>query len=76
MIHWQNIAVALILVPTGIFIGLRVWSRVQSLVRSEAADESSCAGGGCAACGSAPAIAKPLSPIARKGQRSTLKPID
>ena len=76
MNHWQNIVVALILVSTGIYIGRRVLSRVQSLVPSEAADESSCAGGGCAGCGSAPAMAKPRSPTTRKGQRSTLKPID
>jgi hypothetical protein len=77
MIHWQNIAVALILVSTGIYIGRRVWSRVQSLVRTEASDESPCAGGGCAGCGSPAAMNKlPRSPIASKGNRSTLKLID
>ncbi|GEM_PF-4943429 len=52
MINWQNIVVALILVATGIYIGRRVWSRVRSLVRTKASDESSCGGGGCAGCGS------------------------
>jgi hypothetical protein len=73
MIHWQNIVVALILVSTGIYIGGRVWSRIRSLVRTEAANESSCAGGGCAGCGS-PAAMDQLtrSPITRKGKRLTL----
>jgi hypothetical protein len=52
MIHWQNIVVALILVLTSIYIARRVWSRVQSLVRAKASDDSSCGGGGCAGCGS------------------------
>ena len=77
MFHWQNIVVALILVSTGIYIGRRVWSRVRSLVRTDASDEVSCAGGGCAGCGSPAATAKlPRSPIASQGQRSTLKLID
>jgi len=76
MFHWQNIVVALILVSTGIYIGRRVWSRVQSLVRTDASDES-CGGGGCAGCGSPTPMAKlPRSPIASKGNRSTLKLID
>ena len=50
MIHWQNIVVALILIATGIYIGRRVWSRVHSLVRANASDES-CGGRGCAGCG-------------------------
>ncbi len=77
MLHWQNIAVALILVSTGIYLGRRLWSRVQSLVRTEASDESSCTGGGCAGCGSPAAMDNlPGSPITRKGRGSTFKPID
>jgi aspartate--ammonia ligase len=57
-----------------VYIGRRVWSRVQSLVRTEASDESSCGGGGCAGCGSPTATAKlPRSPIASKGKRSTFR---
>jgi hypothetical protein len=52
MIDWQNIVVALILVSTGIYIGRRGWSRVRSMVRTETMNKSSCAGGGCAGCGS------------------------
>jgi hypothetical protein len=76
MFHWQNIVVALILIATGIYITRRVWSRLQSLVRTDASVES-CGGGGCAGCGSPTATAKPpRSSIASKGQRSTLKLID
>jgi hypothetical protein len=74
MINWQNILVALILVVTGIYIGRRVWSRVQSLVRT---DEASCGGGGCAGCGS-PAAARtvPRSQIASKTKVSTFRLIN
>ena len=76
MINWQNIVVALILVSTGIYIGRRAWSRLRSLVRTDASDES-CGGGGCAGCGSPAAMDKsPRSPITSQGQRSILKLID
>ena len=50
MIHWQNIVVAFVLIATGIYLGRRAWSRLQSLLNTGKDHASSCATG-CNGCG-------------------------